>query len=83
MALFRIILLAFNVAVFTFLIYRLLQVYRSSVDRKGAIIFAGIILLLLPVVMLSGIMRPTPLYLLLYPVAISLYLFMIKNASAD
>jgi hypothetical protein len=35
MMLIRILLLAFNVAVVTFLIYRLLQIYKSSDDKKG------------------------------------------------
>ena len=79
----RILLLAFNVAVVTFLIYRLLQIYRSNEPRKGLLIAAGILLILLPLVMLIGAIRPSLPYAFFYPVAISLYLYMIKNAGAD
>lgn len=80
MVIIRILLLAFNVAVITFLIYRLLQIYKSSVARRGLILATGIILLLLPTAMLPGFIKPSPVYLFLYPVAISLYLYMIKNS---
>ncbi len=79
MILLRFLLLAFNAAVITFLIYRLLQVYRTNHDRKFWIILTGILLLLLPVTMLIGFIKPTAVYILLYPVAISLYLYLIKN----
>jgi hypothetical protein len=79
MILARFLLLAFNAAVVTFLLYRLLQVYRSYHERKTWIILIGIILLLLPVTMVIGFIRPTAVYILLYPVAISLYLYLIKN----
>lgn len=79
----RIILLAFNVAIVTFLIYRLLQIFQSTEKRKGVFIAAGLLLLLLPLVMLTGAIRPSLTYAFLYPVAISLYLYMIKNAGVD
>lgn len=79
MALVRIVLLAFNVAVFTFLVYRILQLYRSSSTQKVILIAGGVALLLLLVIMITGIIRPTMAYLFLYPVAISLYLYLIKN----
>lgn len=79
MGFFRILLLAFNVAVITFLIYRLLQIYESAYARKGWILLAGILLLLVPIAIIVGILRPTPAYLLIYPVAISLFLYLIKS----
>ena len=77
----RILLLAFNVGVVTFLVYRLLEVSRVTMEasKKIVIVVAGLLLLILPVVMLTGIIRPSMLYLLLYPVAISLMLYMIRD----
>lgn len=81
MGLFRILLLAFNVAIITFLVYRLLQIYQSSYAQKGWIVAAGVLLLLVPVAIIVGILRPTPAYLLIYPVAISLFLYLIKRVN--
>ncbi len=80
MALLRILLLAFNVAIVTYLIYRMLQIYRSNDLQKGWKIGIGILLLLVPVTMVIGIIRPSPVYMLLYPVAISLHLYLIRNS---
>lgn len=80
MALIRILLMAFNVAVFTYLIYRILQLYRTPTSYKGWKIGIAIFLLLLPIVMVVGIIKPSPLYLFLYPVAISLHLYLVRNS---
>ena len=79
MALLRIFLLAFNVGIVTFLIYRLLQIFRSQSSRKGIILIAGIFLLLVPVAMVAGLISITPVYILIYPVSISLFLYLIKE----
>jgi hypothetical protein len=76
----RMLLLAFNVAVVTYLIYRLLQIYKSEADQKGWKIGIGIFLLLVPITMVFGFIKPTPAYLFLYPVAISLHLYLIRNS---
>lgn len=80
MGFLRILLLAFNVAIVTYLIYRMLQIYRPNDLQRGWKIGIGIFLLLIPVTMVVGIIRPTPVYLLLYPVAISLHLYLIRNS---
>jgi hypothetical protein len=80
MMLVRIFLLAFNVAVVTYLIYRLLQIYKSNSPNKNWIVGIGIFLLLVPITMLMGFVKPTPTYLFLYPVAISLHLYLIRNS---
>ncbi len=80
MMLIRILLLAFNVTVVTYLIYRLLQIYKSGDDQKGWKIGIGIFLLLVPTTMIFGFIKPTPVYLFLYPVAISLHLYLIRNS---
>jgi hypothetical protein len=77
---FRLLLLAFNVGVITYLIYRMLQIYKSSDDQKGWKIGLGIFLLLIPMIMIFGFIKPTPVYLFLYPVAISLHLYLIRNS---
>jgi hypothetical protein len=81
MPLLRILLLAFNVAIITFLVYRLLQIYKSASSRKGLIITGGIFLLLLPVTILVGFVKPSAIYIGLYPVAISLFIYMIGSES--
>jgi hypothetical protein len=76
----RIFLLAFNVAVVTYLLYRLLQIYKSNSPNKGWIIGIGIFLLLIPATMLMGFLKPTPVYLFIYPAAISAHLYLIRNS---
>ncbi|MBL7870541.1 MAG: hypothetical protein JNM78_02935 [Cyclobacteriaceae bacterium] len=80
MILLRIFLLAFNVAVVTYLLYRLLQIYKSKSPNRGWIIGIGIFLLLIPATMLMGFLRPTPVYLLIYPAAIIAHLYLIRNS---
>lgn len=80
MMLIRILLLAFNVAVITYLVYRLLQIYKLDSPNKNWIIGIGIFLLLVPITMLMGFLKPSPIYLFLYPVAISLHLYLIRNS---
>ena len=79
MAFLRILLLAFNTAIVTFLVYRLLQIYRSASANKTIIIVIGIFLLLLPITVLIEFIRPTAIYILLYPIAISLFIYLIKS----
>lgn len=80
MILIRIFLLAFNVAMVTYLIYRILQIQRSDNPNKKWIIAISIFLLLIPTTMLMGFLKPSPVYLFLYPVAISLHLYLIRNS---
>jgi len=80
MGILRILLLAFNVAVLTFLIYRLLQVYQmpGEIQKKRVIIITGFLLLIIPVLMIATVLPVSPLYLFLYPVALSLFLYAIR-----
>jgi hypothetical protein len=77
----RFFLIAFNVAIVTFLIYRLLLVVRQPMARskKILIVSGGIMLLLAPLGMFAGIFVPTLQYFLIYPVAISLFLYLTKQ----
>ncbi len=80
MILIRILLLAFNVAVVAYLIYRILQIQKTNNPNKTWIILISIFLLLLPATMLMGFVRPSVVYLLLYPVAIGVHLYLIRNS---
>jgi hypothetical protein len=81
MALLRILLLAFNVAVVTFLIYRMLQAIKQPMERSKKIILisGGIILLLVPFGILFRVFIPTPQYFIIYPVAIFFFLYLTKQ----
>lgn len=81
MIVLRFLLIAFNVAVVTFLIYRMLIVAKQPMEKskKVLIVTGGIMLLLAPVGMFIGIFAPTLQYFLIYPVAISLFLYLTKQ----
>jgi hypothetical protein len=81
MGLLRLLLVAFNVAVVTFLIYRMLQVIRQPMERSKKIILltGGVILLLVPFGIFLRIFVPTPQYFLIYPVAIFFFLYLTKQ----
>ncbi|MFN8887049.1 MAG: hypothetical protein ACK5WF_06290 [Cyclobacteriaceae bacterium] len=79
MGFLRILLVAFNTAIITYLVYRLVQIYRSASSYKTVILIAGIVLLLLPITVLIGFIKPTVIYVLIYPIAIGSFIFLIKN----
>jgi hypothetical protein len=81
MILLRILVIAFNVAVVTFLVYRMIQVIKLPMQRskKTIIIISGIILLLAPMGIFLRFFAPTFQYFLIYPAAIGLYLYMIRE----
>lgn len=81
MGILRLLLLAFNVAIFTFLVYRLMQVYQQpgDIQRKRIIILAGVVLLIVPVLMITTVIPVTPAYLFIYPVAVSLFVYLIRD----
>jgi hypothetical protein len=82
MILIRFLVLAFNVAVVIFLLYRMFELSKQPMLRwkKFFILAAGILLLLAPFGMFFRFFAPTIQYFLLYPVAIGLYLYMIKES---
>ena len=79
MGFLRILLVAFNTAIITYLVYRLVQIYRSASAYKAIILIAGIVLLLLPITVLVGFIRPNVIYVLIYPIAIGSFIFLIKS----
>lgn len=79
----RVLVIAFNVVVVTFLIYRMFQVAQQQqipASRKFLVILAGVILILAPLGIFVGLMRPGFQYFLIYPVAVSLFLYLIRQA---
>jgi hypothetical protein len=81
MVVLRFLLIVFNVAVVTFLVYRLLLIGKQPMEKskKILIVIGGILLLLAPLGMFMGIFIPTFQYFLIYPVAISLFLYLTKQ----
>jgi hypothetical protein len=81
MIVLRFLLIAFNVAVVTFLIYRMMMVVRQPMEKstKTLILVGGIMLLLAPLGMFMRIFAPTFQYFIIYPVAIALFLYLTKQ----
>jgi|JI7StandDraft_1071085.scaffolds.fasta_scaffold04096_5 hypothetical protein len=81
MVIMRFLVLAFNVAAVTFLIYSLFEATRRPLPRqkKAVIITAGIILLIVPFAYFIRIIPPSTLYFLIYPVAVSLFVYLIRR----
>ena len=81
MALLRLFVIAFNVVVIAFLIYKMIDVIRRPMEktRKTMILVGGTILLLAPLGMFFRFFAPAPQYFLVYPVAIFLFLYLTKQ----
>ena len=80
MVVLRFLLMVFNVAVVTFLVYKLILIGNQPMEKskKILIVVGGILLLLAPLGMFMGIFMPTFQYFIIYPVAISLFLYLTK-----
>ena len=76
----RFMLLIINGTAVGFLIYRLLKIYEHPVSsrKKWTTFTGGIILLLLPVTMIFGFLKPSPAYLAIYPMGIFFFIFLIR-----
>jgi hypothetical protein len=81
MNIIRFFVIAFNVAVVGYLVYRILEVAKVFMPswKKSFIVIGGVILLLAPVGMFLRFFAPTIQYFLIYPVAIAIYLYMIRE----
>jgi hypothetical protein len=81
MVVLRLMLVVFNVVVVTLLIYKMLNVARQEIPKslKVIVIIGGVLLLLAPFGMFVGVFAPTFQYFLIYPVAISLFLYLTKQ----
>jgi len=83
MAILRLLLVAFNVVVISFLIYRLVEVFRHPMERwkKITVFTGGILLLLAPFGIFLRFFAPTPQYFIVYPAAIFMYLYLTRQMS--
>lgn len=83
MALVRVLLIAFNVAIIGFLIYRMVDVIRKPMERtrKTMILIGGTLLLIAPLGIFFRFFAATPQYFLVYPVAIFMFLYLTKQLS--
>lgn len=81
MVIIRLLLIAFNVAVVTYLIYRLFIIIQEPISRwrKAIVVLAGLLLLFAPFSMFFGIFRPTAQYFMIYPICIVLFLYLIRE----
>ncbi|MDL5048819.1 hypothetical protein QQ054_22660 [Oscillatoria amoena NRMC-F 0135] len=81
MVLLRVLLIAFNVMVVSYLVYRLFIVVHEPIVRwkKIVVVTAGIVLLFSPFSMFFNIFSPSVQYFLIYPVAIALFLYLIRE----
>jgi hypothetical protein len=81
MVVLRLLLVVFNVAVVTLLIYKMLNLAGQEIprSRKVLIIAGGVLLLLAPLGMFVGLFMPSLQYFLIYPLAISLFLYLTKQ----
>lgn len=78
---FSLFVIAFNVAIVGYLLYRMLEIVKVPMQpwKKTFVIAGGIILLLAPFGIFLRFFLPTIQYFLIYPVAIALYLYMIRE----
>lgn len=81
MILIRLLVMAFNAAVIGFLIFEMIRISRLPIDRtkKRLVIIGGIILLLAPLGIFLRFFPASPQYFLIYPLAIALYIYLIRN----
>lgn len=81
MVILRFLVLLFNVVVITLLVYRMLQLNRESLPlfKKRLIWVAGTFLLIVPLAIIFRIVPFSMSYLLAYPVAVSLFIYMIRE----
>lgn len=83
MIILRFFLIAFNVAIISFLVYRMVDVIRKPMEKtkKAMILIGGTLLLLAPLGIFLRFFAATPQYFLVYPVAIFLFLYLTKQLS--
>lgn len=81
MVILRFLVLLFNVVVITLLVYRMLQLNKESLPlfKKRLIWIAGTLLLIVPLAIIFRIVPFSMTYLLVYPVAVSLFIYMIRE----
>jgi hypothetical protein len=83
MVLLRFVLIVFNVAIISFLIYRMVDVIKRPIEKskKSMILIGGTLLLLAPLGIFFRFFAPTAQYFIVYPVAIFMFLYLTKQLS--
>lgn len=81
MIILRFLVLLFNVVVITLLVYNMIQLYKRDMPsaKKNVIWFAGGILLIVPLAIIFRIIPFSMVYLLIYPVAVSFFIYLIRE----
>jgi uncharacterized membrane protein YiaA len=77
----RFFLIAFNVGIIGFLIYRMIGIFNAPVERSKKVIFiaGGTLLLLAPLGIFFRFFGASPQYFIIYPVAIFMLLYLTKQ----
>lgn len=83
MVILRFLILFFNVTIVTFLVYRIFGVIKQPIPKtkKAVILTAGIFLLIVPFAFVFRIIPLAPIYFLVYPVAVSLFIYLIRETN--
>jgi hypothetical protein len=81
MVILRFLVLLFNVVVITLLVYRMLQLSKQNLppSKKRLIWAVGTVLLIVPLAIIFRILPFSMSYLLAYPVAVSLFIYLIRQ----
>jgi hypothetical protein len=81
MIILRFLVLLFNVVVISLLVYNMIQLYKRDMpsSKKNVIWFAGGILLIVPLAIIFRIIPFSMVYLLVYPVAVSFFIYLIRE----
>lgn len=76
-------MLVFNVAIISFLIYKMVDVIRRPMEKskKAMILIGGTLLLLAPLGIFFRFFAATPQYFVVYPLAIFMFLYLTKQLS--
>ena len=77
MIFFRLFIIAFNVGIVSFLVYRMVMVIKEPIEksRKQLVLIGGAMLLIVPFAILFTFMGASVQYFLVYPVVVSLFLY--------
>jgi hypothetical protein len=81
MMLIRFLIIAFNVAAVTFLVYQILQVVKQDLKpgKKFLVLFTGFLLLAVPVAIIFRIIPFSTVYFLVYPEVVYLFAYFVKE----
>lgn len=76
----RYLILILNAAAFGYLIFSIIRIYQAGEtgSLKWVKLIGGIILMLLPLTMIAGFIKPTPVYLAIYPFAIAVFVYLVR-----